>query len=289
MFFEVVETVGLDESSQTRPALAWGHGRLHLAWCGYTDHRVNLMTSSDDLRFAAKETLPFRTDVSGSGSDESEGLAPAVAATDRALFLAWNDESDGLTLQRRPVSGPPEQVPVAPRQLRFGPGLARWGEEFVLAWRGREGINVSVSGDGVPGPPFLLPDPRTWLTRAWPSEVAVCVVAGQIALAWIGHDHRVNMTLGRGGEFEPRTVLPFKAGSSPAAAAVGDQLVLAWREKRGAITVLAPFTGLPPAALDVTSAGAPALCADGETLYLACQRTGLRRRLQVARLALRSS
>src|SRR6266516_1304554 len=132
----------LSESSPFGPALAFGNGRLYLAWAD-TNHSLNVLSSIDGVNFTNKVTL-----------GDTSVSAPALSFINGTLYLLWcgrdNNHSlnimeskDGMTFTNKVTFNDSSDVHLAMVAMIKQSGL-------LLAWTGRDSkhhLNLRFGGD----------------------------------------------------------------------------------------------------------------------------------------------
>jgi hypothetical protein len=271
--------VVLPEKTGTSVALAWGEGRLHLAWTG-NDSRLNLMSSRDGYHFEHKQTFPHRSSriESGRGKDDmmtTVPLAPSLAAAHDGLHLAWTG-TDGRPNVWGPHLGAAGHT-VLPERSSQPPALGVWRRDLALAWTGTDGhLNLEYSSDGSFATPFRMEETSHF-------GPAVCGVGPDVAVAWTGTDRRLNVLSSKGGRFGAPVRLDQKSVDAPSLCAPGNDVVLAWTgARRVNLLVLRKGEVGAHVVSDARSDHRPSICAAFDGVAVAW--TGTDGRVNVARL-----
>ena len=168
------DPVTLQQTSVTAPALAYGDGRLLLAWVG-DNNRLHLLAS------AADEPLTFPPDQEVL-LDETSRVAPSLLFANDSWYLSWAGTDDQVNLQvqsgdltilnKSTLSGP---------ETSYRPALA-FQDVWIMSWTrpdGLVGLFVSKSGR----PDFVN---QLALNAASGTGLSLASFNGRVLLAWAG-------------------------------------------------------------------------------------------------------
>ena len=240
----VINPVTLDDISYSAPALASWQGRMYLAWTG-GDGRIRVQTSADGQHFSEPVSLvcesygprPADTHTRKSRLDSQAPFplpgdlalrsgptfarAPALAATEYGVDMAWRDPDRRIRVLRATPDGEPREI-ILPETSAVAPSIAGLGPKLSLAWTGWDGhINVVGSHEE-----SFHPAVRLDHTSA--NSPALCSVDGGLVLAWTGTDRHINIDLPGSGSFDHPQRLEHTSDEGPAIGAIGNRIALAW-------------------------------------------------------------
>lgn len=188
-------------------------GQRHLYWSSSTDGRT---------------WAPFRPATAGALTD----VEPVLFASAQGLECVFSSNRwlAQYALYRTSLREGRWSEPV---RLELGPGphrapaVARFGDKWVLAWQGPEGVTVSTSGDG-------LTFPRGKMVLAQHGDPAVAAVGERLLV--LGHQRKAltATVLDQGGWSSPvRVPLAGPAWSPALTQGASDSLALAYATAAG--------------------------------------------------------
>jgi hypothetical protein len=284
--------VRLDEKSSAGFAVISWHDQLQLAWTG-NDMRINRASSPDGSEVTAKQRLDQRSytqetiSTGDSSSTRRVALAPALAVSGDQLYLAWTGSDAALNLL---AAEAPARAPLTLRERsRHSPSIAAPGDgSLVLAWTGTDRhVNLLALDHGPYPAPGLPGAAKTTLEQARSTDPpAVCCHQGNLALAWTGSDHCVNIAADATAPAGPPVRLDgARTMHAPALCSHQGGLVLAWTGTDHHVNILTGAEqplGTPVRLDEARTRHAPALCSHHGSLVVGwCGTDG---RLNLARL-----
>lgn len=284
----VINPVTLDVISYSAPALASWQGRMYLAWTG-GDGRICVQTSADGHRFSEPVSLVYEsygprpadthTQKSRLGSRAPFPLpgdlalrsgptfprAPALAATEFGVDMAWRDPERKIRVLRATSDGEPREI-LFPETSAVAPSIAGVGRELALAWTGWDGhINVVRFEDESSDSPVRLDH-----TSA--NSPALCSLEGGLVLAWTGTDRHINIDLTSAGSFGHPQRWEETSDEGPAICAIGKRIALGWTGADDHVNVAVIHDGMSRSKgerLDQTTFYSPAITSHGGHFVLA--------------------
>lgn len=174
-----VNKVTLNDTSIDGYAVAFGNGRVYIAWTGTDDrHRLNVMSSTNGRNFVNKVTL-----------DDTSIAGPALTFMNGRLYISWTgtDSRHRLNVMSSTDGRNFGNKVTLEERSAHGPALANKGNRLYLAWTGtdsRHRLNILQSGDG-----------KSWTNKRTLEDnshyrPALAFGDGKLYLGWTGTDSR---------------------------------------------------------------------------------------------------
>lgn len=181
--------VTLDATSPVGPALAFGNGRLYLAWVAAGSFLLNVISWSDPIRFSDPTNVTL---------NESTEAAPGLSFINGTLYLLWRGTDENRTLH---IMESTDGVNFT-NKVGLGegsdsrPALAQQGALFYLAWTGRDSQRQLHLATGSAISRLGNKQIYAEVSGAGPALVNV---GGQIYLGWTNaaSPPRINVSPGR--------------------------------------------------------------------------------------------
>ncbi len=181
--------VTLDATSPVGPALAFGNGRLCLAWVAAGSFLLNVISWGDLIHFS---------DPTNVALNESTGAAPELSFINGTLYVLWRGTDENRTLH---IMESTDGVNFTnridlPEGSDFRPALAQQGTLFYLAWTGRDAqrqLNLATGSEV-----SSLGNKQTYV-EASGAGPALVNVGGQIYIGWASAENPplINISPGR--------------------------------------------------------------------------------------------
>ena len=185
----------LPEHSHAGPALAFGNGRLFLAWTG-TDTRLNVISSADGVNWSGKQTL-----------NETSPTEPSLVSHNGVLYLLWNgtDSANKLNIIESHDMGASFSNKITLGETSDHHPAMTFGADGLprLSWTGSGNalLNELISETGTTNGFAATPAYKRMFSDTGANGPSLCAFRGRAFVGWTGtdHDNRVNVAeLSRG-------------------------------------------------------------------------------------------